>query len=304
MRLSVPTVGQRSGSMSGGPSLFSTFRCDNLNLTYTLECGQAFRWQKRGDWYYGVVRGHIIKIRQQGNFFTFFTAPTPENYPLVSHYFALDEDYEAVVTTLLQDPVLAPAVREYYGLRIVRQDPWECLISYIISANNRIPMIAKSLRCLSERFGQPLELDGYRAYSFPHLEALAGVEVKDLADCGLGFRDAYVVKTARILSEEGWDLDEVARLPYQEAKARLMRLPGVGTKVADCVLLFSMGKGEAFPVDVWVKRAVEELYFRGEKLPLRKVEEFGRRFGRYAGYAQEFLYYYARMRRIGSPKAE
>jgi N-glycosylase/DNA lyase len=285
--------------MLEGPTLFNTFRCESLNLTYTLECGQAFRWKRRNGWYYGVVRGHIIKIGQNGHDFTFFTAPVPDNYKLVAHYFALDEDYQAVVAALQQDPVLAPAVREYYGLRIVRQEPWECLISYIISANNRIPMIMKSIECLSQRYGTPVELHGYRGYSFPTAEALASLEPQELVDCGLGFRSGYVVQTARTVLDQGWDLESMAGLPYEEARARLMQLPGVGPKVADCVLLFSMGMGEAFPVDIWIKRAVEELYFGGQTLTIKKVQEFGRRFGKYAGYAQEFLYYYARMKRIG-----
>lgn len=288
--------------MIQGPSLFNTFRCDSLNLLYTLECGQAFRWRKRDGWYFGVVRGHIIKIRQDGLHFTFYTAPTPDNYSLVAHYFALDEDYQAIVRALAQDPVLAPIVEEYYGLRIVRQEPWECLISYIISANNRIPMIMKSISCLSQRYGTPIELHGYTDYSFPTAETLASLHADDLVDCGIGFRSSYIVQTARILLNEGWDLETIRELPYEEARAKLMRLPGVGPKVADCVLLFSLGKGEAFPVDIWIKRAVEELYFGGQTMPIKHVYHFGKRFGEYAGYAQEFLYYYARTRRIGAPE--
>ncbi len=287
--------------MPEGPTLFNTFRCDSLNLTYTLECGQAFRWRRKEGWYYGVAYGHIIKIRQEGPYFAYYTAPTPENYPLIAHYFALDEDYEAVVSALKQDPVLAPAVEEYYGLRIVRQEPWECLISYIVSANNRIPMIRKGVNCMSMRFGIPIELDGYRDFAFPTVQALASASADELVDCGLGFRSSYVVQTSRIIYEEGWDLGAMAAMPYEQAKAQLMRLPGVGPKVADCVLLFSMGKGEAFPVDIWIKRAVEKLYFGGQARSVKQVQEFGKRFGRYAGYAQEFLYYYARMKRIGAP---
>jgi len=261
----------------------------NFDLKHTLECGQLFRYEKKGSFYYLAVRGRIIKLKQEGDFLDFEGA----SKKFIIHYFALDEDYGKIIKKLKKDKHVASAIGKYPGLRICRQDSWECLISYICSSASNIPKIRKNINNLAKSFGKKIRLGNYISHSFP-----AKNEIRNLCiikSCGCGFRSRYIFETAK-KADEKW-LKKLEKLSYEKAKKELMRLPGVGEKIADCVLLFSLGFSEAFPVDVWIKRAMEELYFKGKKTSEKRIREFARKkWGRYAGYAQEFLYHYRRNR--------
>jgi N-glycosylase/DNA lyase len=267
----------------------------------------VFRWNKKRDWWYGVAGGKAFKVRQVNGKLEFAnTDPT-----FITNYFGLDDDLQKIGACIGRDEHIKKALREFWGFRIIRQDPWECLISYICATYKNIPAIKHMLLNLSSRFGEKTMLDSMEFFTFPTPEKLACAKAKDLLGCGLGYRAKYVRDTSKRIFESGFELERLQQLPYTQAKKKLCSFAGVGPKVADCVLLFSLGKTEAFPVDRWVERVILNHYV--EKLPSElaqklaqregltnsdyaKLNVFGREyFGEYAGYAQEYLYHYERM---------
>jgi N-glycosylase/DNA lyase len=281
-----------------------------FSLEHTLDCGQLFRWQKLGDWRYGVVADRVVKIRQSGERLIFQVFPETQKQKFVENYLRLDDDLPAILSEINKDEHIGKAINLFCGLRLVRQEPWECLISYICATYKSIPAIKKMVNSISRQFGEKLTLDGYDFYTFPKPADLAHVNCKDLRSCGLGFRAERVLETARLVDSGELPLESLRRMDYVEAKRELLGLPGVGQKVADCVLLFSLEKLEAFPIDVWIKRAAANLYashfdpsfierVAGKgSLTTKEYEtigSFGREyFGRYAGYAQEYLFHLLR----------
>jgi N-glycosylase/DNA lyase len=278
-----------------------------FNLDVTLCCGQVFRWDKKGSWWYGVVGDHALKVRQNGAVLEFAGA----DEKLIVHYFGLDDDLQKISAKIGRDEHIRKALSAFWGLRLVRQEPWECLISYICATYKNIPAIRHMLLNLSRRFGEKLVFDGCEFYTFPTPEKLVFASKKSLAECGLGYRAKYVQATSKRIFENDFELESLRQLPYDQAKKQLCRFAGVGPKVADCVLLFSLGKTEAFPVDRWVERVILNHYAhelapevaqrlsRKESLTnsdYAQLNAFGRQyFGEYAGYAQEYLYHYERM---------
>ena len=264
------------------------------DLVRTLSCGQAFGWQCEGMSAARVFAGRRVSLRQCGEEITVSGLDDEVALLRLRHYLSVDDPLAEIEATLLKDRALRTVIPETSGIAILRQDPWECLVSFIISAFNNIPKIELTLGKLADRFGETGQ-DGLRV--FPTAEALAAASPRALRACVLGYRAPYVRAVARLVARGGVDLNEPGLAPYDEARRMLLALPGVGEKVADCVLLFAYGKGEAFPVDVWVKRAVERRYFDGRTQSERRIREFAReRFGRLAGYAQQHLFTYARSR--------
>jgi N-glycosylase/DNA lyase len=199
-----------------------------------------------------------------------------------------------VEATLAADPVLARLLPHTAGISLLSQDPWEILISFIISQNNNIPKIRRSIDGLSRALGEPLDGD---AAAFPAPDRLAAASARTLAACALGYRAPYVRSAARLVAEGRLDLAALSRMEHAAAREALLDIPGIGEKVGDCVLLFGLGHRAAFPIDVWVRRAVERLYFRGRPRRLREIQAFAReRFGALAGHAQQHLFAYARAR--------
>jgi N-glycosylase/DNA lyase len=280
-----------------------------FDLDFSLCCGQVFRWRKRGSWWYGVVDERIFKVRQCGAELA-FEGVSDE---FVRYYFGLNDDLTQISQCIAKDDYIRAALGRFKGLRIVRQVPWECLISFICATYKSIAAIELMLQKLSEKYGEKRVFDGYDFYAFPTIERLAFASESRLRECGLGYRAKYVQATAKKIREEKINLDSLKALPYLEARKRLLEFPGVGLKVADCILLFSLEKLEAFPVDVWVKRVILNHY--ANQLPTdlvkklqshdsltngeyEKISTFARAyFGRYAGYAQEYLYHYERTQR-------
>lgn len=254
----------------------------DFSLDHTLSCGQVFRWNKLrdGSWL-GFINKMPVKLLQSGNYL--YCEGRASDSDIVG-YFNLKADYKKIIRSIAKDPIIRKAVKKYYGLRIIKQDPFECLISYILSSQNNIPRINKMLNELSRRFGRSVDFDGRELHSFPGLDDLKSCCRKDINACRLGFRDKYLDDAVRRLWKNEIDLKKIAKLPYQNAKQELLKIKGVGNKVADCVLLFGFNKYEAFPIDVWIERAMKK-YYKGSE---------GSYFGKYAGYAQEFLYSYIR----------
>ena len=277
-----------------------------FDLDLTLCCGQAFRWEKVGGWWYGVVKDKPLKVRQKGNVVEFENV-SPE---FIEAYFGLRDDLPSILAQITKDHHIEKAVETLKGLRILRQDPWECLISYICATYKNIPAIKRMLSNMAKKFGEKVFLEGQVFYTFPRAEKLAEASLKDLAECGLGYRAKYVSETAKKVAKDEFKIEDLKAESLEKARKRLLTLPGVGPKVADCVLLFSLEKLEAFPVDVWIKRIIIKHYGgffeKGfiEKISLKKsltraeyekISLFGREyFGVYAGYAQEYLFHFER----------
>ncbi len=277
-----------------------------FDLDFSLCCGQVFRCKKQGDWWYGVSGDKIFKIRQCGAELEFEGV----DEVFVKAFFGLNDNLAEITRCVNKDPYIAKALRQYEGLRLVRQNPWECLISFICATYKSIAAIESMLSKMSQKFGEKRCFDGKDFWLFPSVDKLALASTRGLEECGLGYRAKYVQATAKRIRDEKIDLETFKQLSYAEAKKRLFEFSGVGLKVADCVLLFSLEKTEAFPVDVWVKRILLRHY--ADKLPqdlvkrlqsheslsngeYEKLNLFGRTyFGAYAGYAQEYLYHYER----------
>lgn len=277
----------------------ATFENDHLKLEYTLECGQTFRWKKLADgFYYGMIGDSFVRIKQTGRYFNYSTAPVPNDYARLDACFGLERDQEYLDTlaAIRTDPAINRAIERYYGLRLMLQPPFELLISFILAANNNIPTVARTVQAISKRYGSAVVLDKYRGYTFPTPAQLAEATEAELnLECGADYRGKYIIETTRIILREGLDWDNLRALPYAWAHGQLTRLPGVGRTTADAVMLFGLGKYEAFPLDGWVQQAMETFYFEGQKTPAREIYRLAAaRWGDLAGYANEFLYMYAR----------
>jgi N-glycosylase/DNA lyase len=259
-----------------------------FDLGLTLSCGQVFGWVRDGATWRGVVGQNVIRIAQKGDRIT-FSGADPD---FIRHYFSLDVDLPEILSSIDRDPVIHYAISHCSGLRIIRQPPWECLASFICATYSNIPGIKKRVRLLCRHLGAPLSPEHPGFFSFPSPTAVAETETCTLTGCSLGYRAGYIRETARVLAADpGWE-ERIAALPFRNAREDLMRLKGVGKKVADCVLLFAFGKWESFPVDVWIKRIMTSCYPECRDLrTYDQISNFGQvYFGEYAGYAQEYLY--------------
>lgn len=256
---------------------------EHFSLYDTLECGQCFRWEAQDGGYCGIAGRRVLRLKELSGGKIWVNGMEEEEFRGIwARYFDLDRDYGAIRREFSAlHPLLAEAQEEAGGIRILRQDSWEALCSFIISANNHIPRIKEIIRRLCREFGEKLEAD---AYAFPSPAVLAGQTVETLAPIRCGFRAKYLLDAAQKVASGQLNLEEVAALPLPEARARLMSVYGVGEKVAECVLLFGMGRLEAFPMDVWMKR-VMRTHFSG------KGAEF---FGEHAGLANQYLFFYSR----------
>ncbi len=280
-----------------------------FDLDFSLCCGQVFRWGKINGWWYGVVGEQVVKIRQCGAQLEFENVQRE----FVQKYFGLNDNLNEIKSCVGKDDYVRNALQRFEGLRIVRQLPWECLISFICATYKSIAAIELMLKKLSMKYGEKKFFDGLEFYTFPTIERLTKASEEGLLECGLGYRAKYVRKTAKKILDESFNLEDLKALPYLEARKALIEFSGVGLKVADCVLLFSLEKMEAFPVDVWIKRVILNHY--ANQLPAeivkkmqshnsltnfeyQKISEFARSyFGQYAGYAQEYLFHFERTQR-------
>ena len=264
-----------------GPGIFLAGLTD-FDLKATFTCGQAFRWRPlpEGGWR-GVALGKACEIAQWQGGVVLWGSSMEEFQRLWRPYFDLDRDYAAIRAQLARDPVFARAAAYAPGIRVLRQEPWEALCSFIVSQNNHIPRIQWILDQLCRQFGRPL---GGDCFAFPAPQALAGRTEAELAGLRAGYRARYLLDAAQKVAGGQVDLDLAARLPLPEARAELMRILGVGRKVADCALLYGCGRLECFPADVWVKRALSQLFPRG-------LPEW---IAPYGGIAQQYLFHYVR----------
>ncbi|HIH45215.1 MAG TPA: DNA-3-methyladenine glycosylase 2 family protein [Candidatus Methanoperedenaceae archaeon] len=258
----------------------------DFNLHHTLSCGQVFRWDCTGGWWSGIVSGKVIRIAQEDDE---LFVDSPHSEALIRSYFRLDDDLGSIYASLRRDAKLSGLLDMYRGLRLIRQEPWECLVSYLCSSNNTIRNIRNAIRNMSMCFGAQIS-DG--KYAFPAPEELARAECSELRECRLGFRADVVRATAGLVAGGEFDLEGLRELRYEDAKEALQSLKGVGPKIADCVCLFALDKLEAFPVDVHIERIMKEYYSACRELKKDAIGDFARGyFGGYCGYAQEYLYF-------------
>lgn len=271
----------------------------DFSLLETFDCGQCFRWEKTGDAYFGIAYGLPLKIDQAGDAITLYNTSRDTWDKVWSRYFDMERDYGEIKTRLSSDPVMREASDFGGGIRILDQEPFECLISFIISASNNIPRIKKIIDSLCANFGDKVVYLGKDFYTFPTPEKLASLELSDLAVIKAGFRDKYILGAAKAVASGKIDLKCLKSASYEYAKSELLKLSGVGNKVADCVLLFSLRKYASFPVDVWIKRIMEHCYFDGEQ-DKETISAFAEeKFGELGGFAQQYLFYWARENKIG-----
>ena len=272
-----------------------------FNIDFILRCGQVFRWRKENNTWYGVISDTCVKMTQRQNILTYSLFPDTES-TLIHRYFRFDDNLPIITKSINKDAVIRKTLTQLEGLRLVRQDPWECLISFICATFANIPRIKKMVHNLCRAFGQPIACNGYTEYLFPSPQKLASASINQLTACNLGYRAKYVKTAATRILEGAVCLPHLRSMSYLEAKQELLRIEGVGQKVADCVLLFSLEHLKAFPVDRWLQRILITKYpqYLSKKALIRKaltpqvykeLSSFGQSyFGNYAGYAQEYLY--------------
>ncbi|MBN1194616.1 MAG: 8-oxoguanine DNA glycosylase [Methanomicrobiaceae archaeon] len=265
-----------------------------FDLDRTLACGQAFRWECRDGWWQGVAGKKWVRIRQDGDCLRY--EGISESF--LVHYFGLDLDLNAILASINRDPVIDRAIRQYRGLRILRQDPWECLLSFICAQNAHIPFITRMITALADTFGDPVDAPWGDAHALPDAGVLSALGDGALDSCRLGYRARYILPAARRAAEDPAWTEKIRALPDDTGRQVLMQFPGVGPKVADCIMLFGFSHYRSFPVDVWIRRVMARHYCPGEcrdgALGCREYETVRRiaqeHFGPYAGYAQEYLF--------------
>ena len=271
---------------------------NDFDPKHIFECGQAFRWTLEDDNSYTIIAfGKVLNIKREDNDIIFLGTNMEDFNNIWYRYFDLGRDYGLIKKELSKDPILEEAIKFGQGMRILNQEPFETTISFIISANNQIPRIKKSVNLIARNYGN--EIDDIH-YSFPTVEVLSKADPKDLREiCRVGFRDVRIVETSKRIFNGDINLKEIDNLNREDSKKLLMQLPGVGPKVADCILLFAFDKDDAFPVDIWVKRVMEYFYIKKE-INEKQIGLYGDKlFGNLAGYAQQYLFYYARELGIG-----
>ena len=274
----------------------------SFELADIFDCGQCFRWNKQEDGSYtGIFRKTVMNVQKQGNTVTFKGICDGNIKEIVEDYFDLKRNYEKIKNKLSQiDKNVKTSIEYGQGIRILNQDLWEMIISYIISANNNIPRIKGIIERLSKTYGQEIEWNGEKYYTFPTAEELKDVSVEDYRKLGAGFRDIRLYETVHIILDKKVDLEEMQNNPNTlEVREQLLTLSGVGPKVADCILLFStLKRFEVFPIDVWVRRVMNELYIKNEdetKVNKKEIEKLAHeKFGNLAGIAQQYLFYWKR----------
>ena len=277
-------------------------KADSFNPSHIFECGQCFNFNIEEDGSYtAVFLDMIINVLDLKEYVLIRNISLDQFYEYFYDYFDLGTDYKKIKEDLGQNEILKTATNYGYGIRILNQDMFETVISFIISANNGISRIKKSIKIISQRYGDYIgEYKGEKYYSFPKPEVLASVDPLDLREYArVGFRDKRIVEASAMIRDGYLDFVSERNLPTVELKEKLMQMPGIGPKVSDCILLFTYHRRETFPVDVWIKRVMETLFI-GEEVPKKLVDNYAREyFGDLAGYAQQYLFYYGREEKIG-----
>ena len=274
----------------------------SFELAHIFDCGQCFRWNKQQDGSYtGVFKGNVLNVKKEKNIIIFKGICNEDIEKIVIDYFDLNRDYEEIKQALTKvDNNIAKSIKYGEGIRILNQDLWETIISFIISANNNIPRIKGIIERLSKTYGDEIDWRGVKYYAFPTQEQLKNVKIEDYRRLGLGFRDVRLYETTHAILDKKVDLENLHQEPNTlKVREELLSLSGVGPKVADCILLFSdLKRFEVFPIDVWVRRVMNELYIKNKdetKVSKKQIEKLAQdKFGSLSGIAQQYLFYWKR----------
>ena len=274
---------------------------ESFELNHIFDCGQCFRWNKQEDGSYtGVFKGNVLNVQKDNNEIIFQGMINGDIEEVVNEYFDLERNYQEIKSKLSKiDDNLDMSIKYGEGIRILNQDLWETIISFIISANNNIPRIKGIIERLSQNYGTPIKCNDEVYYAFPSPEDLKDVTVSDFRSLGLGFRDIRLYETTHMILDKKVDLEKMPEKSTFEAREELLSLSGVGPKVADCILLFStLKRFDVFPIDVWVRRVMNELYIKNEdetKVSKKEIMNIANeKFGNLEGIAQQYLFYWKR----------
>jgi N-glycosylase/DNA lyase len=264
---------------------------NTINLENTINSGQVFLWTKQKEFWYGVNGQDILKINDSGK----ITSYSKKKYD----FFRDSDDMAKIIRSISKDKTTKMAVKKYLGLRLVRQDPFQCYISFIISSNSNIQKIKSSLEKISAKFGRKIQFDNKEFHLFPEPKKIANATIQEIQNCGVGYRAKFIIDAAKMVESQQIDFRYLAKCNYQDAKKIILTVPGIGNKVADCILLFSLDKLDAFPLDRWMIRILEKYYLEKFELETKSItekqydilhEKITKYFGPFAGYAQQFLF--------------
>lgn len=262
-----------------------------INVENSINSGQVFLWRKNGNYWYGINGQDILKISDSGSIRSYQNIKTD--------FFRKRDNIEKIIKSISKDSITKKAVKQYAGLRILEQDPFQCLISFITSSNSNIQKIKSSLEKMSKKFGIKVKFDNQEFFLFPKPEKLANASINEIKSCGVGYRARFIKEAANRTVLEKINFEYLKKSSYQDAKDEICLIPGVGNKVADCVLLFSLNKLESFPLDRWMIRILEKYYSDKFQLKTKTItekqygilhEKIVTYFGPYAGYSQQFLF--------------
>jgi N-glycosylase/DNA lyase len=267
----------------------------DYDLAATLDSGQVFRWRQNSDGWAGVLGNHSLRLVQTADGIRARATAPVTDWNFLRQFLQSEVDLAAILKTFPDDEPMRAAVDSCRGLRLLRQDPWECLASFILSSTKQIVQIRQIVALLCERLAPQPPDSNHVFHSFPTPKKIAACTEAELRECKMGFRAPSLLAAARAIADGKLDLEKIRTLDYAAARAELMTLRGVGGKIADCVLLFAYGFDSAFPVDVWIERALQELYFPRHRASEKRLRKFAAtHFGPHAGYAQQYLFHYMR----------
>lgn len=273
------------------------FSVDDYDLGATLNSGQAFRWRRLAAGWESVIGSNWVRLESSPAGIVAECCADPGNWRWLSQYLQVECSLAPVLATFPRDKAMKKAVAECRGLRLLRQEPWECLASFVLSSTKQIVQIRQIIETMCQRFGPaiPGPTDDSRWFGFPGASCIARCSESELRACKMGFRAKYLKAAAELVSSKMVDLEKIPELSVQDARAILMQIPGVGPKIADCVLLFAYGFQDAFPIDVWVAKALRETYFPHRRVGIGQLYQFSATyFGPFAGYAQQYLFHHWR----------
>jgi N-glycosylase/DNA lyase len=262
-----------------------------INVENSINSGQVFLWEKNGKYWYGINGQDILRINNSGIIKSYQNIKTD--------FFRKKDNIKEIIKSISKDMTTRKAVKQFLGLRLLEQDPFQCLISFIVSSNSNIQKIKSSLENITKKFGRRVEFDNQEFFLFPKPEMLANAPTNEILKCGVGYRSKYIKEAAKMIVSNEIDFEELKKHNYFEAKKEICIIPGVGNKVADCIMLFSLNKLEAFPLDRWMIRILEKYYFNEFQIETKTITEkqydilhkkIVNHFGPFAGYAQQFLF--------------
>ncbi len=262
-----------------------------INVENSINSGQVFLWRKNGNYWYGVNGQDVLRINNSGNIKSYQNIKTD--------FFRKKDNINEIIKSISKDNTTRKAVKKYFGLRLLEQDPFQCLISFIVSSNSNIQKIKTNLENISRKFGTKVEFENQEFFLFPKPKKLAQVSINEIKNCGVGYRAKFIKEAATMIFSKKIDFESLKKSNYFDTKENICSIPGVGNKVADCIMLFSLNKLEAFPLDRWMIRILEKYFFNEFQLETKTItkkqydilhEKIVNHFGPYAGYAQQFLF--------------